>query len=111
MNKNPYEVIKRQYITEKATMLQNLKTASRNLSLSRCKSPKYVFIVDRSASKTEIAKAVEEIYANENIEVVGVNTIHVKEKPRRVRGRAGFKNAFKKAIVTLRPGDSLDHLE
>lgn len=106
--KNPYQIVKYQHVTEKAMMLQRLKTADSNPSLKRCESPKYVFIVDRSANKQEIAKAIEQIYQKENIKVVAVNTINVKAKARRVRGRAGFKNAFKKAVVTLQPGDSLD---
>lgn len=108
--KSPYQIVKHQYMTEKSMMLQRLKTAESNPSVRRCKSPKYVFIVDRSANKQEIAQAVEEIYKNEDIQVVDVNTINVKAKPRRVRGRSGFKNAFKKAIVTLRPSDSLDNV-
>ncbi|WP_068466995.1 50S ribosomal protein L23 [Candidatus Protochlamydia phocaeensis] len=108
--KSPYQVIKHQYVTEKSMMLQRLKTAESNRSLKRCESPKYVFIVDRSANKEEIAQAVEEIYKNEDVKVVAVNTINVKAKARRVRGRPGFKNAFKKAIVTLRAGDSLDNV-
>lgn len=108
--KSPYQIIKHQYMTEKAMMLQSLKTTESNPSVKRCNSPKYVFIVDRSANKQEIAKAVEEIYHNEGVQVVSVNTINVKAKARRVRGRAGFKNAFKKAIVTLRPNDSLENI-
>ncbi len=108
--KSPYQIIKHQHVTEKSIMLQGLKTADANVSLKRCESPKYVFIVDRSANKQEIAKAIEEIYTNEGIKVVAVNTINVKPKPRRVRGRAGFTKAFKKAVVTLRPGDSLDNV-
>ena len=108
--KSPYQVVKHQYVTEKSIVLQQLKTAEINPSVKRCESPKYVFIVDRSANKEEIAQAVEEIYKNENVKVMAVNTINVKAKARRVRGRAGFKNAFKKAIVTLRAGDSLDNV-
>lgn len=109
-NKNLYQVVKHQYVTEKSMMLQRLKTAESNPSLKRCESPKYVFIVDRNANKHQIAQAIEEIYKNEGIKVVAVNTINVKAKARRVRGRPGFKNAFKKAIVTLRPGDNLDNV-
>lgn len=109
-NKNPYQIVKHQYVTEKSMMLQRLKTAESNASLKRCKSPKYVFIVDRNANKHAIAQAIEEIYKNEGIKVVAVNTINVKAKARRVRGRAGFKSAFKKAIVTLRPDDNLDNV-
>ena len=108
--KSLYQIIKHQHVTEKSMMLQRLKTAESNPSVKRCESPKYVFIVDRNANKQEIAKALEEIYKNEGIKVVAVNTINVKAKARRVRGRPGFKNAFKKAIVTLRPGDNLDNV-
>jgi large subunit ribosomal protein L23 len=108
--KKLYQIVKHQYVTEKSMMLQRLKTAKSNPSLKRCESPKYVFIVDRNANKHQIAQAIEEIYKNEGIKVVAVNTINVKAKPRRVRGRPGFKNAFKKAIVTLRSGDNLDNV-
>ncbi|CAF23138.1 MULTISPECIES: 50S ribosomal protein L23 [Candidatus Protochlamydia] len=108
--KSPYQVVKYQYVTEKSMVLQQLKTAESNPSVKRCESPKYVFIVDRNANKEEISQAVEEIYKNENVKVMAVNTINVKAKARRVRGRPGFKNAFKKAIVTLRAGDSLDNV-
>lgn len=108
--KSPYQIIKHKHVTEKSMVLQQLKTAESNPSLKKCKSPKYVFVVDRSANKQEIARAVEEIYQSEGIEVVDVNTINVKAKARRVRGRAGFKSAFKKAIVTLRPDDNLDNV-
>ena len=75
-------------------MLQRLKTAESNPSLKRCESPKYVFVVDRDANKQEIAQALEEIYKNEGIKVVAVNTINVKAKARRVRGRARFEKRF-----------------
>lgn len=110
VNKNPYQVIKHQCVTEKTQMLQNLQNAESNISLKRCKSPKYVFIVDVKANKQEIAHALEEIYSEKNIKVVAVNTIHVKPKQRRVRGRLGNKSAFKKAVVTLEAGDSLDNV-
>jgi large subunit ribosomal protein L23 len=108
--KSPYQTIKHQHVTEKSMMLQRLKTAESNSSLKRCKSPKYVFIVDRSANKQEIAQAIEEIYKNEGVKVVAVNTINVKPKARRVRGRPGFTSAFKKAVVTLRLDDTLDNV-
>jgi large subunit ribosomal protein L23 len=108
--KTPYHIIKHQHVTEKANMLQELKNAKSNPSLARCESPKYVFIVDRAATKHQIASAIEEIYSDRNVKVVAVNTINVKAKPRRVRGRPGMKSAFKKAVVTLEKGDSLDIL-
>jgi large subunit ribosomal protein L23 len=75
--------------------------------LAKCKSPKYVFIVDVDANKIEIKKAIETIYAERNVKVVAVNVINTKPKERRVRGRVGFRSAMKKAIVTLEVGDSL----
>jgi len=110
MTKDPYQIIKHQHVTEKAIMLQNLKSATSNPSLARCEAPKYVFIVDPKANKQQIASALEEIYREKNIKVVSVNTINVKPKARRVRGRLGKTNAFKKAIVTLETGDSLDNV-
>jgi large subunit ribosomal protein L23 len=108
MKKHPYSIIKSRYITEKATVLQNLKEANSNKSLSRCSSPKYVFLVDMKANKIEIAKAIEEIYSEKKVKVIAVNTIRVKPKQRRVRGNVGYTSAFKKAIITLEKGDNLD---
>lgn len=109
-SRNPFEIIKHQHVTEKTQMLQELKNAESNPSLKRCKLPKYVFIVDRSANKQEIAIALEEIYQEKKIKVVAVNTVNVKAKPKRVRGRVGSTAAFKKAIVTLEEGDNLDNV-
>lgn len=108
-NRNPFEIIKHRHITEKSKMLQELKNSESNASVRRCKNPKYVFIVDRRANKQEIAVALEEIYREEKIKVVAVNTVNVKSKPRRVRGRAGKTAMLKKAIVTLEEGDNLDN--
>lgn len=107
---NPYQIIKHQHITEKTNVLQQLKNATSNKCVARCKSPKYVFVVDRNATKHQIANALEEIYKEKQIKVVAVNTINVKPKQRRVRGRLGFTSAFKKAIVTLEDNDSLDNI-
>ncbi len=110
--KNPYEVIYSRYATEKTTVLENLKNSESNKCVARCESPKYVFLVDKFANKTEIAKAVQSIYSEENIKVLAVNTITVKAKPKARRGkyRAGKTKAVKKAIVTLEKGDSLDNV-
>ena len=110
MKKDPYEIIKHRHITEKTSMLEGLKSAESNRSLRSFKLPKYVFIVDVSANKQEIAWALEEIYSERKIKVVDVNTINVKPKVRRVRGKVGMTKSFKKAIVTLSKDDSLDIL-
>lgn len=109
-NQDPYQIIKHQLVTEKSAMLGELKNAQSNPSLAKFELPKYVFVVDRDANKHQIAQALEVIYKEKNIKVKDVNTINVKAKARRVRGRSGKKAAFKKAIVTLEKGDSLENV-
>ena len=106
--KTPYDVIKSRYITEKAQVLGNLHKSESNACVKRCKTPKYTFLVDKKANKVEIAAAVEEIYAESKIKVISVNTINCRQRKKTVRGRIGFKPAYKKAIVTLEAGDLID---
>ncbi len=108
--KNPFGLIHSQYITEKSMVLQGLETAGSNKSLFRCNKPKYVFLVDKEANKQEIAGAIEKIYENQKIKVIKVNTINAKPKFKRTRGRSSYgrKPGFKKAIVTLEPGDRIE---
>lgn len=108
MKKSPYDIVKSRYLTEKARVLEELKNNNSNPSVAKCLSPKYVFLVDKRANKREIAEAVEEIYADQNIKVRAVNTVTIKAKAKRVRGRAGMKAGFKKAVVTLQEGDVLE---
>lgn len=108
--KNPFEVVKHLHVTEKSMVLENLKNAESNPSVTRCKSPKYVFIVDKEATKADIKNAIEEIYKAQGVKVTAVNTIRIHAKPRRVRGRIGMKPSFKKAVVTLQEGDNLDNI-
>ncbi|MEN9344328.1 MAG: hypothetical protein RLZZ453_1115 [Chlamydiota bacterium] len=106
--KTPFDVILSRHVTEKATVLQQLQFNSSNPSVKKCDAPKYVFVVRKNANKQEIAAAIEEIYSKKNVKVVAVNTIHVKPKKRVVRGRPGVKAGFKKAVITLRPGESIE---
>jgi large subunit ribosomal protein L23 len=108
--KDPYAIIKSRHVTEKTTVLEQLHTAQSNKSVQRCESPKYVFLVDVKANKQEIRSAVEQIYQDKKVKVTKVNTIHVPgKKKRRGKGRPGASAAFKKAIVTMEPGDSIDN--
>lgn len=106
--RSPFDIIQSRYMTEKAKVLEELHKNESNPSVKRCDTPKYVFLVDKKANKQEIAAAIEEIYAEKKIRVQKVNTIHTKQKARRVRGRSGLKAGFKKAVVTLEPGDLLE---
>lgn len=64
----------------------------------------YSFAVDRRASKIEIKHAVEFIF---DVEVEKVNTFNVPKKAKRIGRYHGFTNAYKKAIVTLKPGSTI----
>lgn len=107
--KDPYSVIKSLYVTEKATLMGDLQNRNSNQSLKRFVLPKYVFIVDKDANKREIASAVETIYKEKKVKVTKVNTLCTTRKSRRKgKGRMGFTSSFKKAIVTMEKGDSLE---
>jgi large subunit ribosomal protein L23 len=108
LKKSPYSVVKSRHITEKARVLEQLQFNASNPCVKKCNSPKYVFLVDKKANKREIADAIEEIYAERKVKVVSVNTVNAKPKQKRLRGRPGMKPGFKKAIVTLEAGDSLE---
>ena len=65
----------------------------------------YTFEVAKSANKVEIAQAVEEIF---DVTFVKVNTLNVKAKPKRVRYQVGKTRTWKKAMVTVAEGDSIE---
>ena len=88
---NARDIIIRPIITERAFDMQELN--------------RYTFEVDKRASKIEIAKAVEEVF---NVTVLKVNTVNVKSKPKRMRMVEGRTRTWKKAIVTLVEGDSIE---
>jgi large subunit ribosomal protein L23 len=73
---------------------------------------RYTFRVAGGATKPEIAAALEEHYSAQGITVVAVNTVHVRGKTRRLgrRGITGKTADWKKAIVTLGPGQKLEGL-
>lgn len=89
-----YEVLRRPLITEKNTAL--------------AAQGKYVFEVAREANTKEIKEAVEKAF---NVTVTKVNVIKVPGKGRRMRARWVVSPAWKKAIVTLKPGDKIEIVE
>lgn len=66
---------------------------------------KYTFEVDMRANKVQIKEAVEQIF---KVEVEKVNTLKVKGKLRRMGRHEGYTSDWKKAIVTLKPGQSIE---
>lgn len=86
-----YKVLIEPWITEATTLAAELN--------------KYVFKVDKKATKQDIKNSIEELY---KVTVSNVRTISIPSK-RRTRGRTvGTKSGFKKAIITLKEGDSID---
>ncbi len=69
------------------------------------KMGKYVFLVDKKATKPEIKKALKEIY---KVEATDVNISITPGKPRRVKGHEALTSGYKKAYVQLKEGQKLD---
>ena len=66
---------------------------------------KYTFEVAKGANKVEIRQAIEAIF---DVKVVRVNTMNVKPKPKRVRYQQGYTRTWKKAMVTLAEGQTIE---
>lgn len=86
-----YDVIVSPHITEKATLLSEHNA--------------FVFKVSGDASKPQIKAAVEALF---NVKVTNVNTLVQKGKTKRWKGRPYKRSDFKKAVVTLAEGQSID---
>ena len=67
-------------------------------SLAATTDKRYTFEVAKDATKPEIASAIEEVFG---VKVADVNTINMKKKAKRMGVHAGYRKAWKKAIVTL----------
>ncbi|CAN5824634.1 50S ribosomal protein L23 [soil metagenome] len=93
--RNIYDVIVRPVITEKAT-----EQLDRNQV--------YTFVVARQANKVEISQAVEKLF---NVKVDTVRTMQYRGKQRRVGRNVGQRPSWKKAVVTLRAGDTIEIFE
>jgi large subunit ribosomal protein L23 len=76
---------------------------------------KYTFAVHEKANKIQIKAAVEELYRKEKVTVVAVNVLTAKAKEKRRgtrRGRiVGHTSAWRKAVVTLAPGQKIEFFE
>ena len=109
-------IIIKPLISEKMTRISEAAASPKLTYIQRKKGKpepvvhnRYGFIVDKRANKIEIKKAVESFY---NVKVMDVNTMNYSGKVKSRYTKAGFltgrTNAFKKAIVTLAEGDSID---
>ncbi len=87
-------VLRRPVVTEKSTGLQE--------------TGRYVFEVDPGATKLQIRRVVEDTF---DVRVTGVNTMVVKGKRKRFGPRVTVNRTWKKAIVTLAPGETITIFE
>ena len=78
-------------ITEKSTSMSDFN--------------KVVFKVDKKANKHSIKKTIEKIF---KVNVIKINTINIKGKNKLVRNKKSHKPGYKKAIITLKKGQSID---
>ena len=78
-------------VTEKATSLSEYN--------------KIVFKVHKGANKKSIKKSIEKIF---KVKVVKINTINSKGKTKMVKNKKAYKPSYKKAIVTLKKGQTID---
>ena len=90
--KNPYDILRNIVLTERTTELAQ-------------EEHQYTFRVDPRVNKMEIARAVEQAY---NVKVAHVNTLNVKGKARRKGKSIGRTANWKKAIVVLQAGFTID---
>ena len=86
-----FDIILSPVVTEKSTNLNALN--------------KLTFKVAKDANKNTIKKSIEKLY---KVEVIKINTILSKPKIKIVRGKIGKKTGYKKAIVTLKEGQTID---
>jgi len=95
MNLEPRNIVRRARITEKGTRLRESQNG-------------YLFEVARDANKIQIKKAIEAIFS---VKVNTVRTLRVHGKPKRVGRYAGHRPDWKKAIVTLKKGQTIELFE
>ncbi len=88
---NPVDSIIQPIITEKATILTEQN--------------KTVFKVNKFASKSVIKKNIEKLF---KVNVIKVNIINLKSKKKFKQGKISIKSGYKKAIITLKKGQSID---
>ncbi|MBI3002728.1 MAG: 50S ribosomal protein L23 [candidate division NC10 bacterium] len=91
---DPHRIIRRALVTEKGTALKEQN--------------KYVFEVDRRANKVQIKRAIEALFG---VKVTAVHALNVAGKQKRVGRFSGRTNDWKKAIATLKEGQTIEFFE
>ena len=86
-----FSIIKRPVTTEKSTNLQQFN--------------QYTFMVSKDSNSNEIKQAIEKIF---KVKVTKINTSISRGKLKSFKGNIGFRNDFKKAVITLKEGNTID---
>lgn len=86
-----YDVLLSPHNTEKATML--------------AEAGKYIFKINPDSNSSQVKEAIEKIFS---VSVMKVNIINIKGKTKVFKGRKGRRSGYKKAIVTLEKGKTID---
>ena len=86
-----FEIIKKPLTTEKSTNLQQFN--------------QYSFVVDKQSSSNDIRQAIETIF---KVKVIKINTSIIRGKMKTFKGTSGYRKDIKKAIVTLKEGNTID---
>jgi large subunit ribosomal protein L23 len=95
---NLMQVIRRPLLTEKMSILLE----------KELKHPKYAFVVAKDANKVQIKQAIEKRF---NVKVDKVHTMNFAGKLKRYGRYEGYRNHWKKAVVTLKEGEKLEFFE
>lgn len=95
MNREPRSIVRRALVTEKGTKLREGQNG-------------YLFEVARDANKIQVKHAIEAIFS---VKVDTVRTLRVHGKPKRLGRYAGHRSDWKKAIVTLKKGQTIELFE
>jgi large subunit ribosomal protein L23 len=101
-------VIKRPLLTEKTARLRETGGAASAAAEGETYAQKVVFEVAKDANKVEVRRAVESLF---KVTVTDVRTLIVRGKEKRVGRFSGRRPSWKKAFVTLKPGDNIEFFE
>ena len=101
-------VIKRPLLTEKSARLRETGGAATAPAEGDTYAQQVVFEVARDANKIDIRRAVESLF---KVGVTDVRTLIVRGKEKRVGKYSGRRPSWKKAFVTLKPGDNIEFFE
>jgi large subunit ribosomal protein L23 len=106
--RDPQSIIKRPLLTEKSSRLRETGGAAERHAEGDTYAQQVVFEVAHDANKIEIRGAVQSLF---KVTVTSVRTLVVRGKQKRVGRFSGRRPSWKKAFVTLKPGDNIEFFE